>query len=364
MRNPEAAAGLVLVVAATLAMVFANSPLVELYLAIFTASPVRHGINDGLMAVFFLAVALEIKRELKGGELSSPAQALLPAVAALGGMVVPAALYLAVVGSDSEAARGWAIPAATDIAFALGVLALFGRAVPPGLRIFLAALAIIDDLGAVVIIALYYAGDLSLPHLGGVATALVMLLALNLGGVRRLWPYLVVGMGLWGVMLGSGIHATLAGVLTGLVIPAGQPLHRLEAALKPWVGFVIVPIFAFANAGLPLDGFAVSGDRVPIAVALALFLGKQAGVVSTSWLLIRFGPARLPEGCGWPMFYGACLLTGIGFTMSLFIAALAFAGGGEGPASARMGVLVGSLASAVAGSVVLAVAARRSRQAG
>lgn len=370
----ESTSGILLLVAAALALWMENSPLAWLYDALLNtpvevrvgalqvAKPLLLWINDGLMAVFFLVIGLEVKREMLQGDLASPAQILLPGVGALGGMLVPALCYTLFNFGDGAAMKGWAIPTATDIAFALGVLALLGRRVPPALRVFLMALAIFDDLGAIIIIALFYSGDLSMQSLvvGGVAIA--VLLILNLAGVSRLAPYLLVGLVLWIAVLKSGVHATLAGVVLGFTIPLvdkrrpGQSsLRRLEHQLHPWVGFFIVPLFAFANAGVPLEGVSWANllAPVPLGIATGLFLGKQVGVMLFCGTLIRLGWARLPEGSTWMGFYGVAVLCGIGFTMSLFVASLAFEYGGGGGMLDRLGILVGSGLSALVGYLVL-----------
>lgn len=362
----ESASGILLIAMMAVALAVVNSPLAPFYDSALSfhvlGLSLLHWINDGLMAVFFLLVALEIKREMLEGELSQLGQVLLPALGALGGMAVPAAIYVA-FNADSDFVRGWAIPSATDIAFSLGVLALLGRSVPASLRVFLAALAIIDDLGAILIIAFFYSSQLSLGFLAGALGAVALLLLLNRLRVRALAPYLLVGAVLWVCMLKSGVHATVAGVLLGLFIPlrggeegAAAPLRRLEHALHPWVAFLILPVFALANSGLSLSGMGLGAlaDPVFLGVALGLFLGKQLGVFACGWAAIRAGWARLPDGAGWAQFYGTSILTGIGFTMSLFISGLAFPEGGAVEAT-RLGVLLGSLVSAVTGYVVLAV---------
>ncbi|HSV29448.1 MAG TPA: Na+/H+ antiporter NhaA, partial [Candidatus Omnitrophota bacterium] len=300
------------------------------------------------------------------GELSSPSQVMLPAVAAVGGMAVPAGIYLAFNWGDPATMRGWAIPSATDIAFSLGVLSVLGRSVPGCLRVFLAALAIIDDLGAIVIIAFFYSSDLSALFLQMAAGAAVVLWVLNRAGVTRLAPYMLAGLFLWVCLLKSGIHATLAGVVLGLAIPlrvsdggARAPLRRLEHSLHPWVAFAILPVFALANSGVPFAGMGIESLSGPVflGVALGLFVGKQVGVFAFSWLLIRLGLARLPAGVSWSQFYGVCILTGIGFTMSLFIGGLAFTSG-EVMAETRFAVLAGSVASALVGYGLLRLTAR------
>ena len=368
----EAAGGIVLMVAAAIALVVANSPLAEGYFASLHwyvgGHSLGHWINDGLMAIFFLLVGLEIKREMAVGQLASWGDRALPGLAALGGMLVPALLYALVNRHDPQTLSGWAIPAATDIAFALGVLSLLGSRVPPSLKVFLSALAILDDLGAVVIIALFYTSDLSSSMLLATAGLVAVLFVLNRLKVTTLLPYLLVGALLWFCMLRSGIHATLAGVILALFIPLGDteadaasPLLKLESALHPWVAFLIVPVFGFANAGVSLAGMTPGNllDPVPLGVTLGLFLGKQIGISLMAVLAIRSGLARLPEGASWLQLYGVALLCGIGFTMSLFIGALAFPGAPFLVDEVKIGVLLGSLLSALAGIAVLLLAARR-----
>jgi NhaA family Na+:H+ antiporter len=367
-----AGGGLVLMASAALALAVANAPLADAYFALLKAHigplSVLHWINDGLMAVFFLLVGLEIKRELLDGRLRTWPDRILPGVAALGGMVVPALVYAAVNRHSPETLRGWAIPAATDIAFALGVLALLGSRVPVSLKVFLTALAIIDDLGAVLIIALFYTADLSLPMLGGAALTLAALYGLNKAGVSRLWPYLTLGAVLWVFVLLSGVHATIAGVLLALTVPlrlsAGKPddpaspLHILEHAISPWTAFLILPVFGFANAGVSFAGFrpAMLLDPVTLGVALGLFVGKQIGVFGCVLAAVRFGWAQRPSAASWAQVYGIALLCGVGFTMSLFIGLLAFAQQPELEAETKVGVLFGSLACMAAGALVLRLA--------
>nr|WP_314566253.1 Na+/H+ antiporter NhaA [uncultured Pseudomonas sp.] len=368
----EAAGGVVLMVAAAVALIVANSPLADDYFASLHwyvgGLSLGHWINDGLMAIFFLLVGLEIKREMAVGQLASWGDRALPGLAALGGMLVPALLYALVNRHDSQTLAGWAIPAATDIAFALGVLSLLGSRVPASLKVFLSALAILDDLGAVLIIALFYTSDLSTTMLLAAAGLVAVLFLLNRFKVTALLPYLLVGALLWFCMLRSGIHATLAGVILALFIPLGDteaddasPLLKLESALHPWVAFLIVPLFGFANAGVSLAGMSPANllDPVPLGVTLGLFLGKQIGISLMAVLAIRSGLARLPEGASWLQLYGVALLCGIGFTMSLFIGALAFPGAPFLVDEVKIGVLLGSLLSALAGIAVLLLAARR-----
>ncbi len=370
----EAAGGVLLMISAALALIIANSPVVPLYFATLgsyvAGLSILHWINDALMAVFFLLVGLEIKRELLEGQLSTWSRRALPGIAALGGMVVPALIFLALTRGDPVAMRGWAIPAATDIAFALGVLALLGSRVPVSLKIFLTALAILDDLGAVIIIALFYTKGLSLPMLGLAGACIVGLIVLNRLHVTKLWAYLGLGALLWFFVLKSGVHATLAGVALALTIPIGDgsdsdepehsPLHTLEHWLHPYVAFLIVPIFGFANAGVSFTGMTPASALapVPLGIALGLFLGKQIGVFGFSWLAIRAGLAAMPAQANTLQLYGVALLCGIGFTMSLFIGALAFDSPELGKAT-KIGVLLGSIASAVLGAIVLRMAGRR-----
>lgn len=372
----ESASGIVLMGAAVLALLLDNSPLSPLYTALFDmpvsvrigdfaiAKPLLLWINDGLMAVFFLLIGLELKREMLAGELANAAQATLPAIAALGGMIVPSAIYAAINWGDPARIHGWAIPAATDIAFALGVLALLGQRVPIALKIFLTAVAIFDDLGAIVIIAFFYSADLSLTSFIAAAIGAVVLLILNRAGVTRLGPYILVGVALWVAVLKSGVHATLAGVVIALAIPlrardedGHAPLERLEHRLHPWVAFGILPLFALANAGVSFDGLSLKAltEPVPLGIALGLFLGKQLGIFLTVWLARTSGVASPPANATWPQVYGVSLLAGIGFTMSLFIGTLAFADP-RYATDVRLGVLTGSLLSAVAGYVVLRLA--------
>jgi len=372
----ESASGILLVVAGALAMVAANTPLADWYEALLAThfkvqfgvhaldKPLVVWVNDLLMAIFFLLVGLEIKREVVMGELSDASRVALPAIAALGGMIVPAGIYAAVNWHDPVGITGWAIPSATDIAFALGVLSLFGERVPLGLKVFLMTLAVLDDLGAIVIIAIFYTHDLSVEALLFAGFAVVVLFALNRLGVRRIAPYILVGALLWFCVLKSGVHATLAGVVTALFIPARDavdpehpPLKRLERSLHPWVAFGILPVFAFSNAGVNLEGLGIRDLLHPITlgIMLGLFVGKQAGVFAFAWAAVKLGIARLPSGVKFTHVYGAAVLCGIGFTMSLLIGMLAFenAGGGEVILTDRLGILVGSLVSAVVGYVVL-----------
>jgi NhaA family Na+:H+ antiporter len=366
----EAAGGVLLMIAAALALSIANSPVAPLYFSMLESYvgplSVLHWINDALMAVFFLLVGLEIKREFVEGQLSSWSRRALPGIAALGGMVAPALIYVAMTRGDPVALGGWAIPTATDIAFALGVLALLGSRVPVSLKIFLTALAIIDDLGAVIIIALFYTKGLSLPMLGLAGACIVALVVLNRMNVTRLWAYLGLGALLWFFVLKSGVHATLAGVALALTIPIGDgsdsdepehsPLHTLEHMLHPYVAFLIVPIFGFANAGVSFTGMTPASALapVPLGIALGLFLGKQIGVFGFSWIAVKTGLGTMPAKANFIQLYGVALLCGIGFTMSLFIGALAFPEDAvELGKATKIGVLLGSVTSALAGAVVL-----------
>lgn len=370
----EAAGGLILMAVAAIAIVVANSPLAEAYFAMlhlsFAGLDVLHWINDGLMATFFLLVGLEIKRELIDGELSTWPRRILPGAAAAGGMIVPAIVYLAIQRGDPTTVHGWAIPAATDIAFALGVLTLLGSRVPVSLKVFLTALAIIDDLGAVIIIALFYTSGIALWALGGALGALVVLIVFNRLKVTALAAYLLVGGVMWWLVLKSGVHATLAGVALALTIPLRptpgapedetSPLHRLEHAIQPWVAFLVVPIFGFANAGVSFAGVTPAAliAPVPLGVAAGLFFGKQLGVFGSAWLLIRTGLVDFPANANLRQLYGVAVLCGIGFTMSLFIGLLAF----DSPAlqdATKLGVLLGSTLSAAAGWLILRSGDRR-----
>jgi NhaA family Na+:H+ antiporter len=369
----ETASGLLLIAAAAAALALDNSPLGWLYDRLLSVpfsvclgelaleKPLLLWINDGLMAVFFLLVGLEIKREILEGELSTRAKASLPAAAALGGMIVPALVFAALNWKNPENLQGWAIPAATDIAFALGILSLLGPRVPLSLKVFLTAVAIIDDLGAILIIALFYTADLSWASLGTALACAVALLVLNRAGVMRYAPYVLVGAIMWVCVLKSGVHATLAGVVLALAIPIRStsepslsPLRTMEHALHPWVAFLIMPLFAFANAGVPLGGLGLADLLTPLTLGIAsgLFLGKQIGVFVASRVAVAFGLADLPTGTNWLQLYGVGLLAGIGFTMSLFIGTLAFPDPGYAT-SVRIGVIAGSLLSGLTGFFVL-----------
>jgi NhaA family Na+:H+ antiporter len=376
--DSSAAGGLVLMAAAAAALIVANSPLAPAYFGALKTylGPLSlgHWINDGLMAVFFLLVGLEIKREVIDGQLSTWPRRVLPGLAAAGGMAVPAAIYVALNLNNPDALDGWAIPTATDIAFALGVLALLGSRVPVSLKVFLTALAIIDDLGAVIIIAIFYTANISLPDLGIAAAIVAALFAMKGFGMRRsLWPYLILGALLWFFVLRSGVHATIAGVLLAFAIPLrkspGAPddqdslLHRLEHALHKPVAFLVVPIFGFANAGVSLAGFGYGLllDGVTIGVMLGLAVGKLVGVFGFAWVAIRMNWADLPMGAGWMQLLGTSLLCGIGFTMSLFIALLAFPDSEALQAQAKLGILFGSCVAGLAGWFILRFAPREIR---
>lgn len=375
----EAAGGIMLLVSAAAALVLDNSPLAWAYDSLLSTplavevgqlvvkKPLLLWINDGLMAVFFLLIGLEIKRELLEGRLSNWRQSALPLVAAIGGMSVPAAIYILLNHSDPGAMQGWAVPVATDIAFALGMLALLGSRVPVALKVFLLALAIIDDLGAIAIIALFYTDDLSLLALTLSGVCMLVLFVLNRMGVMRIAPYVLVGIVMWTCVLKSGVHATLAGVAIALAVPLrardkndASPLRSLEHALHPWVMFAVMPLFAFANAGVNLSGFAFSDllAPIPLGIALGLFLGNQIGIFGFAYAGVRLGLCEKPAEIGWLSIYGVSLLAGIGFTMSLFIGTLAFASA-EHATAVRLGVLSGSTMSAVAGLLVLRFALRR-----
>jgi len=371
----ESASGIILLIAAILAMLVENSPAKPLYDALLgtpleirvgafeIAKPLLLWINDGLMAVFFFLIGLEIKREFLAGELSDTSRVVLPFIAALGGMSIPAVIYASINWGDAVALKGWAIPSATDIAFALGVLALLGSRIPQALKIFLMALAIIDDLGAIVIIAIFYTSNLSLAALLVAAAAVIVLFVLNRKGVLGMAPYIIVGMVFWAAVLKSGVHATLAGVITAFFIPfrkeqgnALTQLELLEHDLHPSVVFLILPLFAFANAGIPLAALTADSllHPVPLGVALGLFFGNQIGVFGFSWCAIKLGITKLPEGVSWLQLYGVAALCGIGFTMSLFIGSLAFEQGGPDFAiDDRLGILIGSIASGLVGYLIL-----------
>ena len=373
----EAASGLLLIAAAALALIINNSPLSWLYNglletpvvaqvgALQIAKPLLLWINDGLMALFFLLIGLEVKRELLEGHLSKPSQVVLPGAAAIGGRVVPALIYWFLNKDNPAALGGWAIPMATDIAFALGVLALLGKRVPVSLKLFLMTLAIIDDLGAIIVIAIFYSHELSTLSLMLAAACLVALIAMNRLGVVKLGPYMIVGLILWVCVLKSGVHATLAGVTLAFCIPLRtknaepSPLLGLEHALHPWVAFGILPLFAFANAGVSLAGVNLESftHHVPMGIAAGLLLGKTVGVFGLTWLSVKIGIAALPTGANWGQVFGVAILCGIGFTMSLFVGSLAFIpGASEYAGMDRMGILTGSILAALLGYAVTAMA--------
>ncbi len=370
----ETAGGIILLVTTAVALVWANLPWGDTYDVLWDADPIlgeslRHWIGDGLMAIFFFAIGLEIKRELVTGDLATPRRAALPIVAAFGGAALPALVFLA-INRDGPGADGWGVPMATDPAFALGLLALLGNRVPAALAVFLAALAIVDDVVAVLVIAVFYTDDLAWVRLAVAAGLLALLIGVNRAGVRSPLPYVVVGVALWAAVLDSGIHPTVAGVCLALGVPAqggsGRApslVERLEHAVQPWVAFAIVPLFALTNAGVALGGDALAnaGEPVAVGVALGLLLGKPAGIVVASAMVLRAGIVTLPAGVGWLQLWGVGWLGGIGFTTALFIAELAFE---DGPSlgEAKLGILAGSLAAAVIGSLLLVVAGTRRPQ--
>jgi NhaA family Na+:H+ antiporter len=371
----EASGGILLLLAAVLAMLVVNSPAKELYDALLEtpveiriggfqiAKSLLHWINDGLMAIFFFLIGLEVKRELLDGELSEPARVVLPIIAAIGGMAVPAIIYSIINWGNPAAMKGWAIPSATDIAFSLAVLALLGSRIPSTLKLFLMTLAIVDDLGAIIIIAIFYTSDLSVYSLLVALIAMLALYTLNRRGVLALAPYILIGIVLWTAVLKSGVHATLAGVITAFFIPFKKlpdaprtQLERMEEDLHPAVVYGILPLFAFANTGISFEGMSLNSllDPVPVGIAVALFLGNQIGVFGLSWLAIKSGISKLPQGVSWLQLYGVACLCGIGFTMSLFISSLAFEQtNSELVVDDRLGILIGSIASASLGYFVL-----------
>ncbi|MDC1093186.1 Na+/H+ antiporter NhaA [Pelagibacteraceae bacterium] len=375
----EASSGILLLIAAILALVISNGSYSDDYFAILKKYitlgtenfglklSVLHWINDVLMAIFFFFVSLEIKREFLQGELSNPKQALLPIIGAVGGMVVPALLYIFINFSDSTTLNGWAIPSATDIAFSLGVLSLLGKRVPISLKVFLTALAIIDDLGAIVIIAFFYSGNIEIMYLVLMLISLIILIALNKYKVTNFIPYLIVGIFLWDFTHQSGIHATIAGVLLALTIPHNIKVNKdslllkLEHNLSPYVAFGIMPLFAFANAGVSLEGltFASLLNPVPLGIVLGLFFGKQIGVFALSYIAIKINLAEKPNNSTWPTFYAVSVLTGIGFTMSLFVGNLAFANDMQYIDGVKIGVLAGSLLSTVFGYLLLLIFSKK-----
>ena len=368
-QQQEKFAGLLLMAAAAVALVIANSSFGDAYHHILEAKfgpsmprfgqmSLHYWIADGLMAIFFLLVGLEVKREWYDGRLSTPAERRLPIIAAAAGMAVPALLYLFVIGFDPALIRGWAIPSATDIAFAIGILALLGPRANPTIKLLLVTIAIVDDIGAVMIIALVYTADLNGIAIAAALAILAAMGALNMFGVRRLWPYLIGFALLWYAMLASGVHATIAGVLAALAIPLGRgepysPLKRLEHDIHPWVMFGVVPLFGLASAGVELSDLSALFEPLPLAIAAGLFLGKQLGVFGAIWLADKTGIAPRPPYARWLELYGASLLCGVGFTMSLFIGALAFPNSPEAVEAAKIGTLAGSLISAVVGWSVL-----------
>ena len=375
----EAASGLVLLIAAIIALVISNSNFSELYFNTLKQYlfigvnnfglklSIQHWINDLLMAIFFFFVTLEIKREFIQGELSNFKKALLPIIGAVGGMVIPALVYISINFGNTETLNGWAIPSATDIAFSLGVLSLLGSRVPISLKIFLTALAIIDDLGAILIIAFFYSGDLSISYLSLILISYIFLLTLNKFGVKKFLPYLIIGAFMWFFTYKSGIHATIAGVLLASTIPHRVKdkdfslLIKLEHAISPYVAFMIMPIFAFANAGVSLEGLSLSSllQPVPLGILLGLFIGKQVGVMIFSFIAVKIGAAEMPDNSGWLSLYGVSVLTGIGFTMSLFVGNLAFAGNVEYIDGVKIGVLAGSLLSTLFGYLILLFSSKK-----
>ncbi|HDL6884377.1 TPA: Na+/H+ antiporter NhaA [Yersinia enterocolitica] len=369
----EAAGGLILIFAAVVALFMANSPLQGFYQSFLDvpvsvkiasldiSKPLLLWINDGLMAIFFLVVGLEVKRELIEGSLAGRDKAIFPAIAALGGMLAPALIYLLFNGADEVTRQGWAIPAATDIAFALGVMALLGNRVPTSLKVFLLALAIIDDLGVIIIIALFYTHEVSLQALGIAAAAIALLGYMNWRGVGKTSAYLLVGLVLWVCILKSGVHATLAGVIVGFMIPLHtqdkrSPSESLEHGLHPWVAYLILPLFAFANAGVSLQGVSISGltSLLPLGIASGLFIGKPLGIFLFSWLAVKLGVAKLPDAINFKQIFAVSVLCGIGFTMSIFIASLAFDGADIALTTySKLGILLGSTTAAVVGYSLL-----------
>ncbi len=375
----EAASGLVLLISAILALIVSNSDLSKIYFETLDKYlfiginnfgiklSVLHWINDALMAIFFFFVTLEIKREFIEGELSNFKQAMLPIMGAIGGMVVPALVYIFINYGDTETLRGWAIPSATDIAFSLGVLSLLGSRVPISLKVFLTALAIIDDLGAIIIIAFFYTGDLKIHYLGLIVVAFILLLILNKFNVKNFILYLLIGIVMWDFTHQSGIHATIAGVLLATTIPHRKKpkefslLIKIEHAISPYVAFGIMPLFAFANAGVSLEGLSLSSfmSKVPLGILLGLFLGKQFGVFIFSYLSIKFKLAQMPSKANWINFYGVGVLTGIGFTMSLFVGNLAFIDNMSYMDGVKIGVLGGSLLSTLFGYFLILLSPKK-----
>ena len=375
----EAASGLVLLIAAIIALIISNSNFSELYFNTLEnylfiginnfglKLSVHHWINDLLMAIFFFFVTLEIKREFIQDELSNLKKALLPIIGAVGGMLIPALVYVVINFGNSETLSGWAIPSATDIAFSLGILSLLGSRVPISLKIFLTALAIIDDLGAILIIAFFYSGDLSISYLSLILTSYIFLLILNKFGIKKFLPYLIIGSFMWFFTYKSGIHATIAGVLLASTIPHRikdkdfSLLIKIEHAISPYVAFIIMPIFAFANAGVSLQGLSLQSllQPVPLGILLGLFVGKQVGVMVFSFIAVKIGAAQMPDNSNWLSLYGVSVLTGIGFTMSLFVGNLAFAENIQYIDGVKIGVLAGSLLSTLFGYFLLLFASKR-----
>ena len=375
----EAASGLVLLIAAIIALIISNSNFSELYFNTLEQYlfiginnfglklSVHHWINDLLMAIFFFFVTLEIKREFIQGELSNLKKALLPIIGAVGGMLIPALVYVAINFGNTDTLNGWAIPSATDIAFSLGILSLLGSRVPISLKIFLTALAIIDDLGAILIIAFFYSGELSVSYLSLILISYISLLILNKFGIKKFFPYLLIGSFMWFFTYKSGIHATIAGVLLASTIPHRLKekdfslLIKLEHAISPYVAFMIMPIFAFANAGVSLEGLSLSSLLlpVPLGILLGLFIGKQVGVMIFCFIAVKLGAAQMPDNSNWLSLYGVSVLTGIGFTMSLFVGNLAFAENTQYMDGVKIGVLTGSLLSTVLGYVILLMSSKK-----
>ena len=375
----EAASGLVLLIAAIFALIISNGPLADLYFHTLEKYlfigvndfglklSVHHWINDALMAIFFFFVTLEIKREFIQGELSNLKQAMLPIIAAVGGMIIPALFYVVINFGNSETMNGWAIPSATDIAFSLGILSLLGSRVPISLKVFLTALAIIDDLGAILIIAFFYSGDLSIVYLSLILISYILLLILNKFSIKVFTPYLIIGLFMWFFTYKSGIHATIAGVLLASTIPHRLKerdfslLVKLEHAISPYVAFMIMPLFAFANAGVSLTGLSLSTllNPVPLGILCGLFFGKQIGVLLFSFVSIKLKFAEMPNNSTWLSLYGVSILTGIGFTMSLFVGNLAFVENVQYMDGVKIGVLAGSLLSTLAGYFLLLVTSKK-----
>ena len=375
----EAASGLVLLIAAIIALIVSNSNFSELYFHTLEQYlfiginkfglklSVHHWINDALMAIFFFFVTLEIKREFIQGELSNFKKALLPIIAAVGGMVIPALFYIFINFDNPETLNGWAIPSATDIAFSLGILSLLGSRVPISLKIFLTALAIIDDLGAILIIAFFYSGDLSISYLSLILISYIFLLILNKFGVKKFMPYLIIGIFMWLFTYKSGIHATIAGVLLASAIPHRKKdkdfslLVKIEHAISPYVAFIIMPLFAFANAGVSMNGLTISSLMlpVPLGILLGLFFGKQLGVMFFSFFAVKLGVAQMPDNSNWLSLYGVSILTGIGFTMSLFVGNLAFIENTQYIDGVKIGVLAGSLLSTIFGYLILLITSKK-----